>query len=460
MKQTKTYVAVLLLMVGLLATPAVGATEAETTTVVAVGDSDDVLLTANAIANERGYDVLSVGDELSASDQQVLAQRSEHGTLSNVILVGHDLDPVAEQIDLPITRIEGAGYTAALQAWDSSDDLYLYTEADREEVNLALRAEGAPVLPASTNETDRESVLEYLGVETIYVSPRVSSDVRTDLSQNYTVQESVAGESLDQSVQNISQAYATGDAPVVAVDETHSLTMGSIDGDLIVGPTENADYGAGVENGTQLSHPRLQGHLLAANYTNGLIVSSVTSTEGELDVMMTNIGFNGIPVVDGQSLQASWTGTVLDSTPSGESVDGEYRVTNDERMEPGDEFEVELSVQQVENGGHPQLDYYLETAGGLISSDDSSLDLPFVDFSPPAWLIVAFAAGAALLALPALLRLNPNTSRRFRATLVSDPGWVNAVGVLIGAALIVYPEPITSATGVVLVGASLLQDNE
>jgi len=142
----------------------------------------------------------------------------------------------------------------------------------------------------------------------------------------------------------------------------------------------------------------------AAPYDYGLLVTEVNATDGDVNVTITNIGESTIPVVDGSAVTASWTGLIESSSPSGEHDGDTYRVSHDEQIVPGESLEITLSAHEIDNGGHPSLDYYVEADNGFIGTGSDSPSLPGLDWTPSNVVIVLIATAAAVVTYFGALR--------------------------------------------------------
>lgn len=421
------------------------------TVVVAIGSPDTAqgrasLLAANAIANEHNYSVVRVpDDELPYSLVQTLSQRVEKDNLRHAIVVGvgkNTTDAVAtavtavgayvggDDITLDVQdQITGESasdvlYRAAIQQWDRDSQstvlLTTTTETDSAKSSIALAnasISGTPVLAQSDSYADINATLDYLGANTVYVTPGVSSSTREDLQDDgYTVDESPAGVSLDQSVQKVAAGYAPDTAQDVVIvgeqDHIHAVsqvggannstvlvadnptTLGStanakisglsavddiyvfgnqddVSSEVFSSVSDNARSAANTSRVTRVhgyTEVYLRASLLTSGYTYGVLTTEARSNEDNVTVDITNIGYSTVQEIGNSSVTAAWSGDITSSSPTGEFSEGQWVVEHDEAIDPGETFQVTLQADRLDNGGHPELDYYVGSSDALIGT--------------------------------------------------------------------------------------------
>lgn len=310
-------------------------------------------------------------------------------------------------------------YRATVQQWDSASTVLLTsnTAADAKTVAVSLANDDsfdAPVLAQSSGYSQVNATLNYLDADTVVVTPGVSDDVRQDLKDDgYTVQTSVSGVSLDQPLQDVAAELAsnTEDVIVTSPDKhVHTVAQTSSGAASTVLVTENSSaLGAAAENRlanisnandvyvfgddetltddafsevsstaqtdntsrVAAEHGVVEGYLraslLTTGYEYGVLTSWVTQNGENVTADLTNVGFGTIPEVDNVSVAATWSGDIESSTPAGHEDDG-WVVEHHEAISPGETVTVTLQANSIENSGHPQLDYYVESGGGLLSA--------------------------------------------------------------------------------------------
>ncbi|MFC6755852.1 hypothetical protein ACFQER_02960 [Halomicroarcula sp. GCM10025894] len=489
----------MLVVVSGIATP-VAAQETDSTVVVATGDSTSALLTANAIADEHGYSVVRAPSSgVEASTVQTLKERD----VDRAIVVGTQTDTVAdglEDLGLNVQEVDSTdtpstSYIASIRYWDSSSTAFVVANntTDHRKVGVALSDEtvSAPVLSADLDDGDIEAVLDSLGVNTVYVSPNVDTSTRDALS-SYTVQETVEGVNLSNSLQSVSGGFADGTSDVAVTTSDHVLDatqFGVQNATVLVAENESAlgspvrtsltgtsnAYAFDVDESLITSettanvssiesHYDLRSSLYAAAYPYPVMVSDVESGE-ETSVTITNIGFASVPEVDGSTVTATWSGMIISSDPAGVQEGDEHTVTFNQSFAPGASTVVTLNAEQVDNGGHPTFDYY-----GTSPDGEGLLGLGSeVGFNPlgsgaPVWQValVAGAIGIVVIGVIAWARNRSSSTTRsgtFRASSGILPvarSDLRIVAGLIALGMIVYPEPISSLSGGVALVTLLL----
>lgn len=414
-------------------------------------------------------------------------------------------------------------YRAAIQQWNSASAAFLTTTGTGTpaKVGVALANEslaGSPVLGASTDYTDLNATLDYLNVSTVYVTPGVSDDTRDRLrNDGYTVDPSPAGVNLNQAIQSVAIGYAPDTAEDVAVvgGSTHihaasqvgvgtnatllvtksSGQLGSaaknqlqnlteVENVYVLGNTEDVSSSvfssitdatrdnASVDRVTrrhEVSELYLRTNLLVSGYQFGVLTSHVTSSSGDqITVEITNIGYSNVPVVDGVSVKAAWSGNgPISSNPDGHlTASGTWVVTNSDPMDPEDTWEVELEADSFENGGHPHLDYYVETSSGaLLGSGDTLLHLLVSTFDPGPVSTPVLVAGAAVAFIAVAYGMvdwafGGPARRRVSGTLgnLTAKELLLRLVLIIGAVILAIPsDPITDTAGWLL-GAVVLAE--
>lgn len=333
-------------------------------------------------------------------------------------------------------------YRAALQSWDSTSSVYLttLTKPDPAKVSLALSNEtagAAPVLAQSMGYADLNATLQHLGVSTVHVTPGISQSTRDDLTTDgFTVDESPGGVSLDQSLQKVSVGYSgnlTEDVVVVGVQKhiyaasqigsganstvlvtEDSSTLGvdaetqlgdftAVDDVYVIGSTDDvaesvvSSISSTVRANASVSRidrvhgfteTNLRTSLLASGYKYGVLATSVTQSGENVTVDVTNIGYSSVLTVDNTSVTTRFSGNIEGSSPSGSLDDGDWIVTNDEDMSPGETFTVELEAGNLDNGGHPELDYYYVGSSGALIGATGGLGFFFEEIQGFAdWLL-------------------------------------------------------------------------
>lgn len=400
------------------------------TVVVAVGDTDSSLLAANAIAGANDYTVVQADhDGLDAQTVQTLSERVDNGDLDEAIVVGDDLDATVvdlENLDIDTSEIHADEdrhlfYDATLQEWESADSVVLTStvEEDRQTASVALANEDlGPVLEQSVGTDDLKSALDTLEAETVYVTPGVSGSTVEELESEYTVDE----ETLADSPQAVAGELADDTEHVAVTHPTlvhHASQVGSGDVSLLV--TEDDELGSEAtdaleswENTTNVystyTPVDVQSHTsadvtevdefydlrfgLLVGHDHGVLVSDVDDRgSGDFEVDIHNIGFGTVAGPSDESVTATWTGTSI-----GDDDESEYVKEYTGEMEPGATWSVDLSADEIDNGAHPDLDYYVQTdGGGLISSGDSTVDLPGISHLNPTWHVLLVSAGFAVI---------------------------------------------------------------
>lgn len=367
-------------------------------------------------------------------------------------------------------------YRATVQTWSDATAAYVTTttKTDDQRVTVALsNSESAPVLGESMGYSDLNATLDYLGVTTVYVSPGVSTSTRDNLRDDgYTVDESPNGVSLDQSVSQVASDYTpttvedvvvvspgylpvasqTGsgaNATVLVTESSTSLgnatknklaNLSAVDNVYVLGSDEQVsdEVFSTISNTVRAnaSTDRIIGHhgtaemylrtsLLVSGYTYGVLVSHVSASEnGNVTVDVTNIGFSTVLTVDDTSATLSWEGKGIESSsPSGVVQNGKWVVTNDQDMDPGEQFTVSLQVDsKPDNGGHPYLSYYVGESGALIGASGGLG--AFLDFlhQKAGWLID--------MVDPLLPTLDLHTTSPYVLGLVGASAVVVGVGVV------------------------------
>lgn len=349
-----------------------------------------------------------------------VGQNNTDAVAAALTAVGHDGTTLAVEDQITGESASDLLYRASLQSWDSASSAYVtsLTTPDPAKVSLALaNGTSGPVLAQSMGYTDLNATLQHLGVSTVYVTPGVSQSVRDDLTDDgFTVDASPNGITLDQSLAKVSVGY-TGDTTedVVLVGEqdhiytasqvgsganssvlvTNGSSLGTevetqlgdltaVDDVYVLGSSEDVaesvvtDASSAVRANASVSRiDRMHGYtemylrtsLLASGYQYGVLASTVEKTEDNVTVDVTNIGYSTVLEVDNTSVTASWEGDIDSSSPTGTSDDGQWVVTREESMDPGDTFEVTLEASSLENAGHPEsLDYYVGSSGALLGA--------------------------------------------------------------------------------------------
>jgi len=471
-ERTAAVLAVLMLVgVAIGAAPVSGASESGTnsmTVVVAVGDSSTTDLTANAIAAEHGYSVIHAPtDGLDVRTTQTLKQRVEHGDLQNAIVLGTGTDSVTQELESNVNLdsvhvIEPDGsdtparvtYLGALRQWESSSSAFVVANntTDQRKTSVALDNVSAPVLSAELSKSDIEGVLNSLSVETVHVSPGVSDSLQSGLNESYTVKTSVNGVPLNHSLQRVAGGLANGTDDVMVTTPEHTLAVSQfgVRANSTVLVAEDSSrlgnstrqnltgashvYAANVGLSTVASettanvttvqsHFDLRSSLLASKYPYPVVVSDVEeSGDDQIDVEMTNIGFASVPEVDNTTLTAKWSGLIRQSDPVGHNS-GEFHVIEyNQTLAPGDSVSASLTVERVDNGGHPVLEYYAGADGdfrnkedtGLIGVD-SEIDLGSLDYTAPLYQVILLAIAIAVVLTGAVawaLRRTGSSSER------------------------------------------------
>ena len=520
MKRTAVALVAVLLVVSSTGV-AVGAASdsTSTTTVVAVGDSPEALLAANAIANANDYSIVRVPSEgFTPHARQVLTDRTEHGDLSQAVVVGSNISSVVSElqsVDISVSdqiEADNSGqllHDAAVQQWNSADAAFITSNAtsDYRKVALALTNDTVGDIPV-VSESEYSGVLSYLGASTVYVAPGVSQETRDDLSASYTVKTAPANVSLEQSLQEVAAGYAS-DSDTVAVAHPQNVLLGAQFGamdsaSVIVSENESS---LGTEAKTTLQkqstntttyvvgdsvpssgvtdaapgtvwslqeYPGLRSHLAVVDYPYGVLVSSVDKvSNGKYDVGVTNIGFSEIPSPEGEPISLRWEGDIIGSEPSGTHTDNGYVVTHTASMSSGDSFQVRLEASSVSNGGHPYLNYYVETdSGGLVSSGNAELALPFDSNNPSRVAIVAVVVATAVIGgavYNVIRQKRPRRRseagpRRLGGSVLTMENGMRVVVLGVGLAMMAIPDPLplvdelAISAGMMLVEFAVIQE--
>lgn len=441
-RRTAAAIAVIML-VGAGAVAPVAASPDSTTVVVAVGDSSTVMLTANAIADQHGYSVVRAPENgLNTSTVQALKERKEQGELTDAIVVGvrtdavvndlnsdvgfdtvHEIEPDSSDTPARVT------YIGSLRQWESASTAFVVANdtTDQRKVAVALGNTTGPVLSAELDTEDIEGVLNYLGVTTVYVTPEVSDTKRSVLNESYTVKSSVDGVGLDNTLQTVAGGIADAPEEVVVTTPKHVLETGQFgaltnssvlvaESSSALGPSARKNltgvshaYAVGVDTSvvesetsanvtTVGSYVDLRTSLLAADYSYPIVVSAVNDSGQRLSVSLTNIGFASVPVVDNVTVTAKWKGVIQSSDPAGEKIGDFHVVEFHNPLSSGETVDVSLAPERVENGGHPQLEYYAQVpSGDGLLGLGSNVGGPLLDFAPSVLMVVLAAFLIALI---------------------------------------------------------------